>query len=329
MAPIKKYYNFKIIRYYGIKNIIKKIIEEKKSLLYLSIIIIFIISITNVIIDIDILTNNKEIYNIIDNELYRLNIKKFTFKKNDSQLLEIKNKILKNQSNKIEWLNIEKVGMKYIINVEPKKNYDKQEKNEYCHIISNKDATITRIITSQGTELKEINDSIKKGEIIISGDIIYNDEIKQQVCANGEVYGKTWYTINLSIPKKKIINKKLNQKRYNIILKYNNKSYQLFNPRLKNYTSSKKKIISIFGLDIYLQTDVETKETTKIYTEKELEKEINKLVEEKMNKILKGESKIYEQKVLKKQYNNSTIDIEIFIVAEELISKTQIINKAT
>ena len=45
-----------------------------------------------------------------------------------------------------------------------------------------------------------------------------------------------------------------------------------------------------------------------------------------MSKILEGEYQILEQKVLKKQDNNSTIDIELFIVAEELISKTKITN---
>lgn len=41
-----------------------------------------------------------------------------------------------------------------------------------------------------------------------------------------------------------------------------------------------------------------------------------------MNKILEGNHQILEQKVLKKSDKDSTIDIEIFIVAEEQISTT-------
>lgn len=285
-----------------------------------------IILYTRIIINIDILTNNQELYRLMENELLKLSIKKNTFAKNDSELFNIKETILSNTKDKIEWFNIERVGMKYIINIEPKVSSNKEEKQPYCHVISTKDALITRIITEEGIELKEINESVKKGDIIISGDIKLNDELKKEVCASGKVYGKTWYTINISLSKTYKEKTPLKKKRYNILLSYNNQKHLIFKSRLKTYLTNSKKLLSIFGLDIYLNQDIEAKEIEKEYTEKELQNKIDNLVKDKMSKILEGEYQILEQKVLKKQDNNSTIDIELFIVAEELISKTKITN---
>lgn len=296
--------------------------ENKTSFIYLISILFLILLFTRFIIGIDIVTNNKELYSIIENELDKIGIRKYTLIKNDKFLLIAKETILQNQKEKLEWLNIERKGMRYIINIEPKIDKNKIEHDPYCNIISTKDAIITRVISSKGVELKEVNDSVKKGDILIGGDIKLNEETKDQVCANGVVYGKTWYTINITIPKTYTTKIELEKKRYNIEVKWNNKKYTIFKPRMESYNQTSKKIISIFGLDLNLKKEIETKEETKTYTEEEIENNINRLVKENMDKTLKGEYKILEQKVLKKQDNNSTIDIEIFIVAEEQISES-------
>jgi len=51
-----------------------------------------------------------------------------------------------------------------------------------------------------------------------------------------------------------------------------------------------------------------------------MEHKTNKLIKSKMIKLLKKDGKIIEQKVLKKNEFNSTIEVEIFIIAEEKIS---------
>ena len=70
--------------------------------------------------------------------------------------------------------------MKYIINIEPKINKTKQEQSEYCNIISTKDSIITRIITHKGVELVDTNDHVSKDQILITGDIKYNEELKKE-----------------------------------------------------------------------------------------------------------------------------------------------------
>ena len=122
-----------------------------------------------------------------------------------------------------------------------KKN--KIDQLQYCNIISTKDSIITKVITHKGVELVEPNDSVSKGNILISGDITYNEETKKQVCAEGEVYGTTWYEIHLSIPTIKETIIKQNKKRYNIKLNYNNKTKRLLKTKYKDYITKSTKII--------------------------------------------------------------------------------------
>lgn len=320
LKKIDKYYKYKINKTYGKQELINYTKQNKISIIYLTIIIILITLFTNIIIDIDIINENRNLTSIILNELDKNNIHKYQIALPSIKLNNLKETIIYNQKENIEWLNIERKGMKYIINLEPKVTKNKQNNKEYCNIISNKNAIISRIITYKGVELVSQNDSVNKGDILISGDIIYNNELKKQVCAKGTVYGTTWYRINIEIPTTHEITIRQNKTRSNILIEYKNNKYKIFKPRIKNYIENNKKIINIFGIEIYYQKEIEVIKKTLKYNEKELNNLINNKINETMSHNLTGQSKIIDRKVLKKEVNNSTIELEIFIVAEEQIS---------
>lgn len=323
LKKIEKFYNYKIIKLHGSKEIINYTKQNKLSIMYLISFITIIFIFTRIIIDIEIISENHNLTSIILNELDKNNIRKYSVVKNPNKLNKIKEKLLNSNKEYLEWINIERQGMKYIINLEPKIEKNKTNDPTHCNIISTKNATITRIITHKGVELISLNDSVNKGDILISGDIFYNNEIKKQVCAKGVVYGTTWYTISLEIPINHEIIFPKNKIRYNILIKKNNKKYKLLKSRISDYVEENKKIINIFGSEIYLQKEIEVTKKTIEYTEEELEKVIEEKITKTMSQTLKGESKIISRKVLKKQVNNSTIELEIFIVAEEQISVSQ------
>lgn len=212
--------------------------------------------------------------------------------------------------------------MRYIINVEEKVQKNKNKKPQHCNVIATKEGIITKITSKEGEVIKEINDSVKENETIITGDIIYNEETKKQVCAEGDVYAKTWYTINITIPKYQKNKIKQKEYRYNLEIKYNNKISKIFKSRIKSSINERKKIGELFNTKIFLTKEYKTKEELIKKTKEELKEKANNLIQEKMNHILKGKGQILEQKVLKKTDFNSTIYIELFIVAEEKISKT-------
>lgn len=282
---------------------------------------------TNFVSDIIVISEKEETRQFILNQLDRNGINKYTFIKSDKVLAEVKNKILFDNKDYFEWLNIERKGMKYIINFEPKVNKDKKEELDKCNIVSLKDGMITKVISSKGVELVEMNDSVKKGDILISGEIKKDEEVVGTLCATGKVYAKTWYTVNVSTTKtyeKKIVNKKY---RYNIKLSYRNKNKILFRSRVNEPSVKSQKIIDFMGIKVYLQREYESVKEVVKYSNNELDKRVDELVKQKMKNILKDDGRIINKKTLKKVDNNSKIDIEIFIVAEEQIGIRELIEE--
>lgn len=322
LSKIKNIYKYQIKKYYGIDSIKNYLKKNILSILYLLSIIITIIVLTRIIIEVNIITENQSIHSILLNELDKHKIKKYSLVKTEQTLTSIKESILNNNKDLLEWINIERIGMTYEINIEPRIIKNKNIQKEYCNIISTKDATISKITTYKGNEKVSINDSVKKGDLLISGDITYNEELKKQVCASGVVYGKTWYTINIKIPLEKEYIKKSPNNRYNLLIETNNHKQKIFKPRLNNYIEENKKLLSIFGTTIYLQKEIKITKEIKKYTEEEITKLIEEKISKTMSNTLNSNSQIIDRKVLKKQVKNSTIELDIFIVAEEQISST-------
>ena len=90
--------------------------------------------------------------------------------------------------------------------------------------------------------------------------------------------------------------------------------------RFNSYNSTLKNILHIFDFNLYVETQKETEEIIKTYTEEEaLNVGINKAISS--IEITLGEfDEIIDKKVLKKTLNNSKMDIEVFIIVKELIS---------
>ena len=321
---LSKVYNAEIIKHVGLskyKDNKKSILEHIGILLFIIVLIMFY---TRIILKVELTTVNNELRERLLLALEDKGIKKFSFLKSDKELFRIKEQILEENKDILEWLNIERVGMKYIINIEERINKNILEEKTFCHIVALKDGTISKIVSESGVEIVEVNDSVKKGDILISGEVKNNEELKGMVCAKGHVYAKTWYTIDISITKTYEVVNKLDKTRYNLLVKYNNKKHKIFNSRLQNYVEEDKKIIDIFDFKLYLQKEVEVEKGFALYTDIELEKKIDELIKEKMKVILKDNGRILERKVLKKVENDSTIDMSIFIVAEEQIGTTLI-----
>ncbi len=320
LNKVDKYYHYKIIKEYGTKELLNYLKLNIIPTVYLIITIILIFLFTRITLSIEVISENTNLRNHILNELDKQNLTKYRIIKNNQEIQNIKLNIINNNKDILEWINIERIGMKYIVNIEPKVTATKKEEYPYCNIISTKDSIITKIITHKGTELVDINDHVSKDQILISGDIKYNEETKKQVCATGTVYGTTWYTIDISIPTNHETITKLDKHRYNITFKYNNKTKKLLKNKYKDYIKEQKRIVNIFGIEIYLQKEIKVKKEIKQYTEEELNILIDNKLKETLSHTLKGEYSIIKQNTLKKYINNSKIELEIFIVAEEQIS---------
>lgn len=320
---------FKKVRYTGIKYIIESIKRYKIIGYSIASILCIIIFLSSFIVDIEIKHENSYLTDIIYTELNNFGIKKFSFKKSFSNIQIIKEKIKEKYPDLIDWLEINEVGMKYVVRVEERKINMPDTPKTYCSVYAKKDSLIKKINVYNGESAINLNDYVKKGDLLINGDIKLNENIVNQVCAEGKIIGEVWYKVNITLPFIYYTEQKTGKKRINFIINYDDSEHVLFKDRLNNYKASKKLVIDTLGIKFYLRTDEEIIKKQHKYSEEEAIAKAISLATEKVKKKIGADEAILLQKVLQKRVNDSTIDLDIFIVTEEDIGNQVILKEET
>lgn len=313
------YSKIKIISYVGI-NKVKEMI--KNNIFY---IIIFILAfilidiITSYIVDIEVIHSSSSIRKLIYKELDNNNVKKYSFAYSFNELDKIQKNILNNNKDKLEWISITKDGMKYIIRCEERKIKEINKESGYRNIVAKKDAYITKIISTKGVNLVRSGEYVKKGDVLISGEIKLYEEVKGDTLATGYVYGNVWYNVQLSIPKEENKKEYTGKTRFNINI--NDKIF--LKNKYKYFSQENIREIKILGLKIKFYKEKEYGYKKHILSDEEIENLVNDKIKEKFSNI----GVISSQKVLKKEINNSTIDYRVFVICNELINEYQYYEK--
>lgn len=163
---------------------------------FLLIVVILSMFIWNITIDGNVMHTSNELYNFIRKQ----NVYVGEYKgKIDCDEIEKK---IRNKYSDITWVCAEIKGTNLIIHVN--ENYNrtiKEQENSPYNIIANCDAQIDSIITRAGVGNVKKGDKVKKGDLLISGEVdTYNEfeEIiaKKYVKADGEIYAKVKYEFN-------------------------------------------------------------------------------------------------------------------------------------
>lgn len=327
---ISRRYETKIINYYGKKLLINLIKTEKFMLISVFIGLLLLKLLTNTIFKITINTDDDDLKNIINNALKVNEIDVYKSKKSFKEIKKIKDKILNENEDNLEWIEIVNKGSSYEVNVTKrvKGNTDSPSKKK-TNIIAAKDGLIMHITSTKGQKLKDINDYVKKGEVIITGNIIKGeDKIVDQIEAKGEVYAEVWYTVKVTIPYEyieyvdtgKVINHyyiELFGKKMTIIGKFDS-----------NKTMNEKELILdkpylLFKLYKERKTVYEYK--TFNIDEKEAYNEAIKRSVSIIEKKLDDKEYIISKNVLKKEAFSSKINVEVFFKVYENIGITSII----
>ncbi|MEI3529754.1 MAG: sporulation protein YqfD [Bacilli bacterium] len=323
LEEIKTIYNISIVDSYGLINIKKRI--KYNTFLISSIIIGFIalILLTNMIFSVDIIHNNKDIRKLLLTELSSYNIKPGTFRKSYKSLDKIKKKILSDYKDKIEWLEIERVGTKYIVRLELRELKVEPEVNDKRNVVAKKSAIIKKVEAKSGEIVKNVNEYVQKGDVVITGEIKLNEEVKSTISAEGKVYGEVWYKVKTEFPLFYSEKQVTNETNKVYAVKILNKTIELFN--FKHYKDKKideKILFSSFYFPFQITKQKQTKiiKTENIYTEEEAIKEASKLALEKMNSQLNDNEYVIDQKNLKVSLKDSKIILDTFFTVYEDIT---------
>ena len=318
-----------IIGFKGMKKNKNKL-KYNKTLIFSIIIGLFVLFfLTNIIFSIEIKHTSSEIREFIKEELNKNGIKRLQFRKSFKELEKIKNNILDNNKDKLEWLEIDRVGTKYIIKLEERKIKNYNIDYKYQDIISNYDAVIKKIVAKSGVKVKEVNEYVNKGDTIISGSIYLNEELKEIVKATGEVYGEVWYKLSVEHPIINDFKEETGNKKSVYSINFFNKSLILFNKNTYKNSYIKKDIIlknNILPISLSKDTIYEQNFISGIYTEAEALLNARDYANEKMKSMLDDGEYIISDKVLKYSVNSNTIYMDVFYKIYRNITGTKEIN---
>ena len=322
---IKSIYEFNIVDGSGMIKIRKTLKLNSLILVFLVIGIIVLQILSRMIFSIEVIHTDKSIRNKMLSELENYGLKIHAFKKSYDEVQKIKEQILTNHKDDIEWLEIENIGTKYIVRLEERKIKNNEESNEKRHVIASKNAIIKKIEAENGEIVKEINSYVNAGDIIISGNITLNEQVKNTVSASGHVYGEVWYKVKVDYPLAYSEKHETGNSQKRLVFNFLNKSYELGFKKYKDKNVSSKTLLKHIFLPISLTYDNQRELIVidEVYTIEQAIKKAEERAYAEINSKLNDKEKILSSKNLKVDVNDSKIELEIFFTVYEDITEYQ------
>ncbi len=330
ILKMKTSYNIQIVNRFGVAKLRYLLLKYKYILFFLFLTLGFMIILSHFIFFIDVIHSKEEIRELVENDMKEFGISKYKFRVSYAKKEEIRNKILEKEKDKIEWLEIDRIGTRYIVNVEERLIKDNKVDNEVRDIVAKKDAMILNIEAETGEIVRKKYEYVRKGDTIVSGTIKNKENEVSKVKAEGKVYGEVWYSVTVELPKKYYEEKKTGKTSKALTLRIANKKISVpFSKDNKSYISEDSPILenNLIPIKLVLETKHEIEIIDKEYNMDNSSSEAIKLATKKLEDRLDEQSMILSKKVLKKTLKNSKIIVEIFFKVRENITDYKKISK--
>lgn len=326
VLKLKTIYNIKIVRYYGKLRIIKRIKKDIFILSSLLISLLLIYTLSNVIFKVEVIHSNKNIIKLVTKELEDNGIKKYKFVKNYQEIEKIKNKILEENKDTLEWLEIIREGTKYTIRVEERIINNKPKDNKIYNIVASKNAVIKNIYAESGEKIRSINTYVKKGDIIISSDITLPTNEKISKTASGKVQGEVWYNINIEYPYQYHEIKYTGNKKKVLVLNLLNKRISFFDfHKYKTFNRNIKYIFNnnITPISLIYEDEYETNIINEVYDYNTAREKATTKAKEKILEKYPNIKDITNIKIIKEEDKKNKISLNLFVTCLEDITEYQ------
>lgn len=266
----------------GLPFILHKYRKRKIFLGLLIIIILGLIATSNFIWNIEIRGNIEIPKDEIIAELKQEGLKLGTNKnKIDTNL--IINKIRLNRDD-IAWIGINLKGTNAIVEIkETDKAPEIINENEYCNIVSDKTAMITKINVQNGTSQVTAGSIVKSGDVLVAGYLEGKFTGIRYVHAKADIEAKVWYTKKEKFYLTQEIQVPTGATEEKYTLNINNFKINLYKTlsKFENYdTINENKKLMLFSnfylpIEIIKTTNYEYEKQDKTYTEEELTRNSN------------------------------------------------------
>lgn len=316
----------------GLPFIFNKYKKRKIFFIFLCLIVVGILSLSNFVWNIEITGNTtiagEELMQSLKEE--GLNIGSL---KSKIDTKEIINKMRLNR-NDLAWIGIELKGTNAIVKiVEADQKPEIIPEDEYCNIVAIKPAMIVKVNAINGTPLVKEGDIVKENTPLIGGWLEGKYTGMRYVHANGSVQGKVWYSEKQKIELKQVVASKNGNSETKYSLRLNNFTinfYKTLSKFEKYDTIEENKKLKLFS-DFYLPIEIIKKTNYEL-----LDEEITYEKEEAKQEAVNRAKQILEEQIENKEnilntyinYQETEDYIEaevIYEVLEEIGTKEKIV----
>jgi len=152
----------------------------------------------------------------------------------------------------LAWMSIDLSGTKAIVEVSERAMPPKiVEKNVPCNITADKDGIIKSIFVKAGTPLVKVGETVKKGDLLVSGIVISESKISRFVHAQADIKARIWYEEVENTPLINIKETKSGKVKnlYKLRLLGNEFSLNGLSPSFKTFTSTVEEKLLTLGRD--------------------------------------------------------------------------------
>lgn len=203
-------YKIRFLHKKGLPFFIGKLCKRKEIIVSVLIAFMMIIFLSNILWKIEIKGLSQEVEKKMIKQLNTYGIHKgsWTFTLSSSKKIQQQ---LMDDIPELLWVGVEKKGTSLHFNGVEKEIAKKKKVNGPSHLVATKKGVIQKMYVSKGVPLKKVNQYVKPGDILVSGEVTKEiqkgQDVKdkktqkeKQVSAEGEVIAKTWYETKVNIP---------------------------------------------------------------------------------------------------------------------------------
>lgn len=324
LLEYRSIYEITVLQFMG-KLKWNQILRRNSILLLFMLIGLFgILFLSRVIFSVEVVHQDSEIRSFLMEELSGYGIKRYSLKKEYQELERIEDKILEENKDRLEWIEIAGYGTKYIVRVEERKLNQEEEEFQYQSIVSKKSAVLVQVNAVSGEKVKNINDYVKKGDTVISGYITLPNNSTVATMAKGVIYGEVWYQVDVDYPIIYQETKLTGRSKDVYVLRFLNHRVSLFNFEEYHSFRSKDKVLitsNLLGFQLVREKQYEALIKDEVYTEDIAR---TKAIDYIKNKLMSDNEDIVEikdVKILSTHSDEDSIELKLFVSAIEDIGE--------
>ncbi len=320
---------FKVMTRRGAPFIVQRMISRSGFVAGLGIFLVLVFLLSNMVWNIEVTGADPKTEHHLRKVINEMGIKKgkLLFRLPDPREIQY---LATEKMDEVTWIGVTLEGTTFHFKVVQKELPEKIESLGPQNLIAKKKAFVTNMFVEQGQVKVERNQLVQKGELLVSGNI-GKDKNVRTVAAKGKVFGEVWYRTDVSVPLKTTFNTLTgnhNDKHFVSLFGWNvpvwgfgkveYKEFEVMED-VKNFRMLKWELpISYIKKGIH-----ESESVSREYTAKKAVEIAKQMADEEMESHLEEDASIKSGKILHHTIDNGKVNVSMYYKVIENIAEEQ------